>query len=83
MEQREHHVKNDDEDIGAGQAAEDDATVNTFLNVEAASSKNVGRSRVPAGRVLAGLRAARKALRDPARSVQTASETSLHIGLKR
>ena len=77
MEQREHHVKNDDEGIGAGQAAEDDATVNKALNVEVASSKNVGRSRVPAGRVLAGLRAARKALKDPARSARTASETSL------
>jgi len=34
MEQREHHVKNDDEGIGAGQAAEDDKNVNTFLKVE-------------------------------------------------
>jgi predicted PurR-regulated permease PerM len=77
MEQREQHERNDDEGIGTSQATEDDATGNEYLNVDAATSKNFGRSRVPAGRVLAGLRAARKALRDPARSVQTASETSL------
>ena len=77
MEQREQYERNDDEGIGAGQATENNATGNESLNVEAASSKNVGRSRVPAGRVLAGLRSARKALRDPARSVRTASETSL------
>ena len=77
MEQREQHERNADEGIGTSQATEDDATGNEYLNVKAATSKNFGRSRVPAGRVLAGLRAARKALRDPARSVRTASETSL------
>ena len=77
MEQREQHERNDDEGIGTSQATEDDATGNEYLNVEAASSKNFGRSRVPAGRVLARLQAARKALRDPARSVRTASEPSL------
>src|SRR5207248_507219 len=77
MEQREQHERNTNDLSGAGQATEDDATGNKYLNVDAASSKNIGRSRVPAGRVLAGLQAARKALRDPARRVRTASEPSL------
>ena len=68
MDQREQHERNIDEDIGAGQATEDDAIGNEYLNVEAASSKNFGRSRVPAERVLARLQAARKALRNPAAS---------------
>jgi predicted PurR-regulated permease PerM len=77
MEQREQQERNADEGIGASQVSEDDATGNEYLKVEAAASKNFGRSRVSAGRVLAGLQAARKALQDPARSVRTASETSL------
>lgn len=77
MEQREQHERNADDLSGAGQATVGDATDNEYLNVEAASSKNTGRSRVPAGRVLAGLQAARKALRDPAGRVRTPSEAYL------
>ncbi|HEY6410619.1 MAG TPA: AI-2E family transporter [Ktedonobacteraceae bacterium] len=77
MEQREQHERNTNDLSGAGQATVGDATGNEYLNVEAASSKNFGRSRVPVGRVLAGLQAARKALMNPARSVRTASEAPL------
>src|SRR5438105_7841575 len=74
MEQREKPEKNTDEVIGSSQEAVGDSSGNERLNVEAATPRKSGRGQLSLGRVVARLQAAGKALREPARNTQTASE---------
>ncbi|HLX57352.1 MAG TPA: hypothetical protein VKR83_10030, partial [Ktedonobacteraceae bacterium] len=71
MEQGEKREKNANEIRGASQEDVAGSTSNDRLNVEAASPTSVGRSRVQIGRVVSRLQAARKALRNPARSARS------------
>jgi predicted PurR-regulated permease PerM len=79
MEPREQHAKHANEVIGAEQVTVSDAADDGRLNAEAASPKNVGRRRVPLGRMVAGLQATRKALRNPASTTRTARDAPLPI----
>jgi len=77
MEPREQRERNANAVTGLGQEAMGNSIGNERLNIEATAPRKIGRSQISPGRVISRLQAAGKALRNPARSARTTSESPI------